>query len=33
MGAQGFCNVEQNKSDIRPFQAKVYHLQHHAFVF
>ena len=31
MGARGFCNVEQNESDIRPLHAKVHHLQHQAF--
>ena len=32
MGARGFCNVEQNESNIRPLHAKVHHLQHQAVV-
>ena len=32
MGAQGFCNVKQNESDIRPLHAEVHLLQYQAFV-
>ena len=33
MGERGFCDVEQNESDIRRLRAKVHHLQHQAFLF
>ena len=32
MGARGFCNVEQNESDIRRLHAKAHHLQNQAVV-